>query len=88
MIRQDEQAKEAAQMMSRFVNRSGDAQAFIDVMSRDHRTLQQGFTRLCKEWLEHLGTVEHFDMRNEASVALGKAFVELVPEDTRILPFI
>lgn len=86
----DDRAKEAAKTVSRFVNSaySDDIKTFIDTMGRDHRTLQQNFTRLCAAWLEHQATVERFDMRNEASVALGKEFVTNVSENIRVLPFI
>ena len=41
---------------------------FIEKMSRDHRTLQQSFTKLCLQWLEYVGSVDYrYDGRNEAS---------------------
>ena len=79
--------KDVAYAMSKFVNTYLSRNAeFIDEMSREHRTLQQGFTRLCVQWLEYLATVEHYDLRNEASVSLGKEFVEKI--ENRHLPYV
>ena len=32
---------------------------FIEAMSRDHRTLQQSFTKLCLQWLEYVASDEY-----------------------------
>ena len=41
---------------------------FIDAMSKEHRTLQQSFTRLCLKWIEYVASDEYrTDGRNEAS---------------------
>lgn len=81
-----------ARIMSSYVNSFNDARTreFVDEMSREHRTLQQNFTRLCAAWLHHLGQDVHnlYDDRNEASVMLGRAFVENIPHETRHLPTI
>ena len=63
-------AKEVAQVMSRFVNGGGSHQTaeFIEEMGRDHRTLQQSFTKVCFAWIKHLAEVERYDARNEASI--------------------
>lgn len=62
---------------------------FVECMAFEHRTLQQSFTRLCVAWLTHLGRdVQLYDDRNEASVKLGKVFLEKIPEDVRWLPTI
>lgn len=41
---------------------------FTDSMSRQHRTLQQSFTRLCLKWIEYCASEEYrYDARNEAA---------------------
>ena len=68
---------DAAEVISRFCNgmSAHERAAFIGIMARDHRTLQQGFTKVCVDWLLHLSQVEHYDGRNEASVKLAKRLV-------------
>ena len=47
---------------------------FVDAMNKEHRTLQQSFTRLCIAWLKNCGSDEYlYDGRNEASHEIGKA---------------
>jgi len=90
-----ERGEEFAESFSKFVNTmSGDeACAYaIDRMSRDHRTLQQGITRFCIGWLEHLASKgvspSTCDLRNEASMKLAEAFVDNVSAETRFLPHV
>ena len=45
---------------------------FCEAMSREHRTLQQSFTRLCIHWLRYCSELKNYDGRNEASVIVGK----------------
>jgi len=49
---------------------------FVDRMSREHRTLQQGFTRLVMAWLKYLSETPHYDLRNEASVEMAKKIMK------------
>jgi len=50
---------------------------FTDSMSRQHRTLQQSFTRLCLKWIEYCGSEEYrYDPRNEGSHDICKQMVE------------
>lgn len=87
--------KEPAAMaadMANHVNRfhyDDDIKSFVKAMRYEHRTLQQNFTRLCVAWLEDLGKREdnNFDLRNGASVELGRAFLEL-PIERRRLPYV
>lgn len=66
--------KEFAQNCADAVNNMGfDNKKFANAMLNEHRTLQQDFTKLCLTWLYTLAETEHFDLRNEASVAAGKA---------------
>lgn len=43
---------------------------FAKAMGRQHRTLQQNFTRVCFAWIQHLASLEanEYDLRNKASV--------------------
>lgn len=60
---------------------------FCEYMAREHRTLQQSFTRLCVEWLKTCASENYlYDGRNIASHELAKRIM-----DTGIdlsLPFI
>ena len=71
-----QQIKEAVQSVSHIVNAYGNEEVdfFVKQMSRQHRTLQQAFTRICQAWFLHLANLEesHYDLRNEASVELAK----------------
>jgi hypothetical protein len=71
-----EEAMQLAEKISSFVNRSGSQESaeFVQAMSRQHRTLQQGFTGLCVAWIEHLAALQpgQFDGRNQSSVELAK----------------
>tara|TARA_B110000908_G_C10185876_1_gene417954 strand:+ start:987 stop:1283 length:297 start_codon:yes stop_codon:yes gene_type:complete len=51
---------------------------FNEAMSREHRTLQQNFTRMCLGWIEHLAETDlkRTDHRNEASVKVSKKLIE------------
>lgn len=81
--------RELVSSMSDFVNSYlPDTNEFVDMMSREHRTLQQSFTRLCVAWLERLAREERYDLRNEASVMLGREFVSRVESRFRSLPYI
>lgn len=65
---------EAVSVMSNFVNSSeADYKEFAELMGREHRTLQQQFTKLCVAWLKHLATTEYYDLRNEASVKFAQS---------------
>lgn len=47
---------------------SFSAKGFCEGMTREHRTLQQSFTRLCIEWLQTCADANYrYDGRNEAS---------------------
>jgi len=51
---------------------------FIEKMSRDHRTLQQSFTKLCLQWLEYVASDEYrIDARNEGSHEVCKRIIEM-----------
>jgi hypothetical protein len=72
------QAKEVVNNVTDYLNSfSNKNKEFIAEMNREHRTLQQGFTKLCIEWLENCASEDYnFDGRNEASHNVSKELVE------------
>lgn len=88
----DKNAETAVKAMSNYVNNFGcKPMEFATLMGREHRTLQQTFTGICVAWLEHLARCEaqgYYDLRNEASVKLGKRFVNAIEEVDRYLPMV
>ena len=80
--------EDVADAVSRMLNVMGaeqDISRFLDQMAKDHPTLQQVFTGLCVGWFRHLAAMYDkgwYDMRNEQSCKLGKAFVEEFDKDT------
>lgn len=85
-------AKKTAETLSGFINVMGNRiEDLVEHMAQDHRTLQQGFTRLAVAWLVRCAKMHDdgdFDGRNEVSAKLGKKFVERVSESERAVPFI
>lgn len=72
-------AKELAENISDFVNvMSRDNSEFINAMAMEHPTLQQAFTRLCIQWLEHMASLRdhEIDARNKASRDMARALIE------------
>ena len=62
--------------------------AFAVAMEREHRTLQQAFTRLCAAWFIYAAQPEYrTDLRNEATHKLAIALKQVI-EDDGYLPFI
>ena len=54
-----------------------DEKGFVEQMSREHRTLQQSFTRLMFKWIEHCASNDyHFDGRNEATHRTSKELIK------------
>jgi len=77
-----QEAKILADQMTNFVNSFGNKnKEFIEAMCNEHRTLQQSFTRLCLQWIEHCATDEYrTDGRNEATHKVSKQLVERYQE--------
>jgi len=51
---------------------------FIEAMSKEHRTLQQSFTKLCLQWIENCASEEYqTDGRNEASHDICHDIIEV-----------
>jgi hypothetical protein len=71
-------AKELTSEITNYLNTYGDKSVeFNEAMSREHRTLQQNFTRLCLAWIEHCASDDYWtDGRNEASKNTAKAILE------------
>lgn len=69
--------KENAQMVSNMLNlMSFDYEGFCEEMTKEHRTLQQSFTRLCIHWLCTCSSDDYkYDGRNEASHLIAKALI-------------
>ena len=66
--------KDIVEEISNYVNSySSDYKEFAKLMSYEHRTLQQNFTKLCIAWLKELSETENYDLRNEASVEFAKS---------------
>ena len=80
--------KEMAGEMTDFVNTfsSDSRKEFVQAMGHEHRTLQQSFTRLCLEWIEHCASQEYrTDGRNESSHTTCKIMVEAYKEKQNTL---
>lgn len=88
----NDEAQKTAEALSEFVNCYGNSvKDLVVVLSEEHRTLQQGITKFCVAWLEECNRKHkdgNFDLRNEASCQLGKAFVERTEPRERAMPFI
>lgn len=60
---------------------------FCEEMTREHRTLQQSFTRLCLDWLRTCASDDYqYDARNEASHITARDL--LAGKENQFLPFI
>lgn len=69
-----EQVNQVTDMLNSF---TFDYDGFCKQMSKEHRTLQQSFTRLCIYWLCTCASDEYrYDGRNEASHLIAKAIIE------------
>ena len=74
----DEKIKEQVNQVTDMLNSfSFDYEGFCKQMCKEHRTLQQSFTRLCIHWLSTCASDEYqYDGRNEASHEIAKALIE------------
>jgi hypothetical protein len=84
------EAEELARAISHFVNLMGNrVEDVVERLSHEHRTIQQGITKLAVDWLEEMGRMHKegdFDLRNQASAELGKAFMERITIQERSIP--
>lgn len=71
--------QELVKQITSFVNTySLDPLAFIEAMEKEHRTLQQSFTKLCLLWLENCASDAYrYDGRNEASHNISAELIQL-----------
>ena len=69
---------------------SFNPEEFCKQFTKEHRTIQQNFTRLCIHWLCTCASDEYrYDGRNEASHKVAKALIEKQDADfIGYLPFI
>ena len=72
--REEREVSTAVDALSRLANVSTVPSVFVERMSREHRTLQQGMTSLMLSWFAYLAQLppSHYDARNEASVKLAR----------------
>lgn len=85
------EARKLAREVSSAVNCFGfDTKGFCEEMSREHRTLQQNFTRLCVDWLRTLSEYKEFqyDERNRLSVEAARTMIEAFDANEHHLPMI
>jgi hypothetical protein len=83
----EEIQKEISNFVNSYGNRSS-GEEFCKLMSNDHRTLQQNFTRLCLQWLETVASDDYrTDGRNEASKNIAQELIgNFQKEKCNILP--
>lgn len=86
----EEKMKELVKNISGALNSfSFNYDEFCRNMGKEHRTLQQSFTRLCIYWLRYCAKLENYDGRNEESVRVGKIVTEaLDAADIRNVPMV
>jgi hypothetical protein len=66
--------KDIVKEIINYVNSSNsNYKEFARLMSYEHRTLQQQFTKLCITWLKELSETESYDLRNEGSVKFAQS---------------
>lgn len=77
-IMSNKNANEVALVMSDFVNSfTSDHQGFVTEMAKEHRTLQQSFTKLCLRWIDYVGSEDYrHDLRNQDSHETCKKMVQ------------
>ena len=73
-----EETKQLVEKITDFVNSySLKSEQFNEAMSREHRTLQQSFTRLCLKWIEYVASDEYrTDGRNHASNKIARELID------------
>ena len=85
-----EDMKEAQAFAAEFSNfcntMSGLPQGIaLDLLMREHRTIQQNMMRFCMAFIARLADERH-DLRNEASVQLANQIMERTDYASRALP--
>ena len=79
----DRNAKMTAERIGLLLNDFGFSPVLVcKNLEREHRTLQQSFTRLCIEWLKTCASDEYrYDGRNEMSHEVSKGLLDLAKEN-------
>jgi predicted sulfurtransferase len=84
---QEQKTDEIVNQITNYVNTFSRREEFNEAMSREHRTLQQSFTRLCLKWLEHIAQEGYrTDLRNEASKKIANELVSNFKEKNGFAP--
>lgn len=74
MSRETKNVRKVSDMLNSF---SFDPEDFCKEFTKEHRTIQQSFTRLCIHWLCTCASDDYrFDGRNEASHQIAKALID------------
>ena len=81
-----EDIKNLVNDITNFVNSyTADEKQFIEQMSREHRTLQQSFTRLVLRWIEFCASEDYqYDLRNQDSHTICKTLVKSFREAMKL----
>ena len=75
-----ERAIEIVSLLSKYVNQGRPEQLLVEIMSREHRTLQQRMTTVMLQWFVHLASLpmQFYDARNAKSVEVAKAIMPVL----------
>lgn len=82
----DEKEKQLAITITNAINGSFNYKAFVEQMSREHRTLQSDFTTLCLEWLlkcREMYEDDNYDGRNKYACQTGKVLMDYIEKGGR-----
>jgi uncharacterized membrane-anchored protein YjiN (DUF445 family) len=76
------EALKVTKVLTDYINTFSDkSNAFNKAMQREHRTLQQAFTKLALSWLEHIANDDYkTDPRNEQSKQIAERLLGLFKE--------
>ena len=75
----NQKEKQLAIHITNELNGFFDRKAFVEQMSREHRTLQSEFTSLCLDWLlkcREMYEEDRYDGRNELACRSGKVLMD------------
>lgn len=78
--------KQLATTITDAINGAFDYKAFVEQMSREHRTLQADFTTLCLEWLRKCREMyeeDNYDGRNKYACQTGKMLMDYIEKGGR-----
>lgn len=79
--------QEIAENLSAAINIYADVDKVAEAFTREHRTIQQGLTRLCVAWLKtNIKADIGYDLRNEGTVKFAQAVKEAGLFDKAYLP--